>query len=71
MGEGWIFLKTFRTSLFNDDLSNEKIVWQDPSRWTLPLSKIGDEVCVQVGAVQERRQDFRLSLSTSEPECLI
>jgi hypothetical protein len=24
MGDGWIFLKTFRTSLFKDDLSNEK-----------------------------------------------
>jgi hypothetical protein len=23
MGEGWIFLNTFRASLFNDDLSNE------------------------------------------------
>jgi hypothetical protein len=23
MGDGWIFLKTFRASLFNDDLSNE------------------------------------------------
>jgi hypothetical protein len=70
MGDGWIFQKTFRSSLFNDDLSNEKIFWQDPTRWTVPLSKIGD-VCVQVGAMQERRQDFRLSLSTSEPECLI
>jgi hypothetical protein len=33
---GQIFLKTFRASLFNEDLSNEP----NPSRWTVPLMLI-------------------------------
>jgi hypothetical protein len=37
MGGRWIFLKTYRASLFNEDLSNEPNFGWDPSRWTVPL----------------------------------
>ncbi len=35
MGDGRIFFKNLRASLFNKDLSNEPLL--DPSRWTVPL----------------------------------
>ncbi len=37
-GGGRIFLKTLHASIFNDDLSNEPIYLQDPSRWRAPLN---------------------------------